>query len=674
MGGLTGADAVYAMIARGELFVDLAKQPLTEFDRVIVCVDQAAAHSAEVLAAADPLHGLYPTRVELEPGAKVNWGGRTYEVVNVTAETAFLVGKDNRWTRLPLPLFRTLVDEGQLTQEADPIAAAADAEADERWMTASEEARAEAVRREKLLALLKEGVRSANGLVSRTADRWNAAYMDAKARFNGRGIIGLLPKERSGNRNRRIEEEVAADLDAAIEELYKTKGRRPKMRTAYRTYRARQRRLKRHAVAYETFRLHVGWHSLEDLVREREGAKAAYAHERRFWRLEWQTPMHGQFPLQFVHLDHTELDIDLVDSEGVELGRPWLTLALDAFSRRVLAFHLSFDPPSYISLMMVMREIVWQYGRLPVNVIVDGGKEFASTAFEILLGLGPCHKVTRPIAQSRFGAELESAFNVTTVQLIRNLAGGTEALKYVRRIVPEVDPANLATWTLKALTILLSKYFYGVWDERPHPSLGMSPGRRFDLGQWRSPRRHVYIPYNEAFLVNTMPRTTKGAAKCVPGRGVKVNGEYYWHELFGNGRHEGKDFAVRWDPFDLGHVYAYVDGRWHEALSKNLHRQGMSHRDLKISSIERRQRMRVAGQLSRDDDSLGDLLEEVFAIERELTGERDRRRRQNVENRKAFKATRTGAASDVEEPEDRALGEDEYLWDDTGLGASEVVA
>jgi len=54
---------------------------------------------------------------------------------------------------------------------------------------------------------------------------------------------------------------------------------------------------------------------------------------------------------------HTELDIELVCLlTGRVLGRPWLTIMTDAFSRRFLGFYLTFDPPSYRSCMMVIRE------------------------------------------------------------------------------------------------------------------------------------------------------------------------------------------------------------------------------------------------------------------------------------------------------------------------------
>src|SRR6185437_10710837 len=106
---------------------------------------------------------------------------------------------------------------------------------------------------------------------------------------------------------------------------------------------------------------------------------------------------------EVVHIDHTELDVQLVDSRtGQPTGRPWATLMVDAFSRRVLAVYLTFDSPSYRSCMMVIRECVHRHHRLPECVVVDWGAEFESVYFETLLARYEVNKATRPKAKPRF--------------------------------------------------------------------------------------------------------------------------------------------------------------------------------------------------------------------------------------------------------------------------------
>ena len=70
-----------------------------------------------------------------------------------------------------------------------------------------------------------------------------------------------------------------------------------------------------------------------------------------------------------------EFDVDEPEpKEGLDAGArsapsgavpPWLTLLTDAYSRRMLAFYLTFDPPSYRSCMMALRECVRRFGRIP---------------------------------------------------------------------------------------------------------------------------------------------------------------------------------------------------------------------------------------------------------------------------------------------------------------------
>jgi transposase InsO family protein len=132
----------------------------------------------------------------------------------------------------------------------------------------------------------------------------------------------------------------------------------------------------------------VNTRSRYDQTRKRQGARAAYVHEPFYATLDLTTPRHGDRPFEIVHLDHTELDIELVCSRtGRPLGRPWASFLTDAFSRRLLAVVLLYQAPSKVACMLTMRECVRRFGRLPQTLVVDGGREFQSTYFETLLAV-----------------------------------------------------------------------------------------------------------------------------------------------------------------------------------------------------------------------------------------------------------------------------------------------
>jgi putative transposase len=77
------------------------------------------------------------------------------------------------------------------------------------------------------------------------------------------------------------------------------------------------------------------------------------------------------------------------------------------------------------------------------------------------------------------------------------------------------------------------------------------------------------IGYDEEFLIATFPTTPKGVAKVIPGRGVKVNQIHYWSDRFRNPAVEGTLVAVRYDPFDAGAAYAFVE-RQSDAPGKSV--------------------------------------------------------------------------------------------------------
>jgi putative transposase len=55
-----------------------------------------------------------------------------------------------------------------------------------------------------------------------------------------------------------------------------------------------------------------------------------------------------------VQIDHTEVDVFLDDDETrntIDI-RPWLTLAIDVFTRMIVGFHLSMDKPSHFAWAM----------------------------------------------------------------------------------------------------------------------------------------------------------------------------------------------------------------------------------------------------------------------------------------------------------------------------------
>ncbi len=353
----------------------------------------------------------------------------------------------------------------------------------------------------------------------------------------------------------------------------------------------------------------------------RQGTRAAYQEQPWYWALTRTTPRHGDRPWEIVHIDHTKVDIELCTSWGRVLGRPWATLAVDAYSRRILACSLSFDPPSYRACMMVLRVCVRRHQRLPQIVVIDGGAEFRSTYFESLLARYYCTKKTRPGAQPRFGSVIERLFGTINTEFIHNLLGNTQASKHPRLLTTAVDPVRQAIWPLADLYHYLCEWAYNVYDQDTHEALGLSPRAAYVTGlALGGERAHRRIPYDEEFIMATHPSPRKPMAKVIPGRGVKVHYLFYWHEALRHPDVEGTHVPVRYDPFNVGMAYAYVRGQWVRCISQYYAAfQGHSEKELAMATEILRQQARVHHHaVAITPRRLADFLAQVHVHERVL--------------------------------------------------------
>lgn len=452
---------------------------------------------------------------------------------------------------------------------------------------------AEANRRLRLIRAYQAREPLDENVSTRTVRHWLQRFRHAEA-LQGDGYRGLLPRfQNCGNRNSKLPEKTQALMSDIIGTDYETL----KQKRKFHVYGALLRACESEgtvAPSYKTFSVAVDRRLQGDLVLKRCGRRAAYQLAPPYLALNLTTPRHGERPFQICHIDHTELDVEIVCcSTGRNLGRPWLTIFLDAFSRRVLAFYLCFDPPSYRSCMMVLRECVRRHGRLPQILVVDGGKEFESVYFETLLARYECTKKTRPPAQPRFGSVCERLFGTST-QLIYSLAGNTQITKNVRQVTASVDPKNHAVWTLEFLHNRLCEWAYEFYDTTMHPALGQSPRDCFALGLERSGNRpHRQIPYDEEFRMMTLPTTAKGTALVTPGKGVKINHLQYWSAVFRDPVVELTRVPVRYDPYDAGTAFAYVGNRWVACYSEHFPLfHGRSEREMMIAAAELHKRYR----------------------------------------------------------------------------------
>ena len=618
--GRVSPDEIFSMIATNVVYVDLHGAPLAEPSQVAVFVTQEMASTASGDRARQPQTSSFTA---LHGGSTVTWDGRIWNVVNIGEASVGLLSEDQRLSELPRTAIETLICQNRIHVAPPDSHHGSNSATCERLSGARESDLHVANQRARMISHYLESGRlpAETEATRRTFFRWLARYREAEA-SHGAGYMGLLPESNHrGNCTPRLSEASRHLMEEFLEQDYETL----KQKTRYASWAGLKLACDAQGIAvpsYKTFCMAVKNRPALNQTLKRQGRRASYKLETFYWELDQKTPRHGDRPFEIVHVDHTELDVESVASTGQILGRPWMTIVTDAFSRRTLAFYLTFDAPSYRSCMMALRECVRRFNRLPQIIVVDGGREFGSTYFETLLARYECMKKIRPPAKARFGAVCERLFGTTNTQFVHNLRGNTQITRNVRQVTKSVDPKNLATWPLSELYQRLAQYLYEVRDALNHPALGQSPREAFATGLARSGSRlHRMVPYNEEFLMLTLPTTAKGTAKVMPSRGVKINHVYYWCEAFRDPEVQREAVPVRYDPFDAGLAYAFVRKQWLQCHSEYYAvLKGRSEREIMLVTNELRQRRRNhSADFTVTARQLAEFLQSVEAEEKLLT-------------------------------------------------------
>lgn len=609
-------DHLYRLIANGQIYVDWRGAPLAEPDQVRLFGDRWTAQTFVVLpeTMSEALVGGFQA-VKLEVETSLQWDGQPWTLINVGETELWLRSAERTIIKLSPTEFKTLVAKGDIVGSAQRLETDLSDEARELLAQASPEDLKVANQRYHLIKpMLAGGSAEAGSTPQRTLSDWLRKYRQAQ-RLHRCGFVGLLPQShRCGNRTPKLPEATWNLINEFIDHNYESL----KHKFKYEVYGELLLACERQAIqapSYKTFALAISRRPAEQQIKKREGRRRAYPHTMFYWELELTTPRHGDRPFEIGHLDHTQLDIELIHSTtGRPLGRPWATFLSDAFSRRLLAVYLTFEPPSYRSCMMALRECVRQHQRLPQSLVVDGGPEFGSVYFETLLAFYECTKKTRPPGQGRFGSVCERLFGTTNTRFVYNLLGNTQLMRHARQVTKAVNPKAQAQWSLPRLYLRLREWAYEVYETIEHPALGQTPREAFAQGlQQGGQRSHRVIPYDLEFYIRTLPSTRSGTAKVNPNRGVKINYIYYWANDFRQAEVAHHSIPVRYDPFDAGLAYAFVQGRWVRCISEYYARlRGRTEVELKLASAELRARyQRHTRQLTISARHLAEFLESL---------------------------------------------------------------
>lgn len=404
-----------------------------------------------------------------------------------------------------------------------------------------------------------------------TVYRWLKIYED-----NGKDIRSLAPFDRSS------ESEFGPDVETVIEEVIQEKllqersspqPKKPDAKDVHEEVFLRLEELNAtnqfpeilRSPSERTIRRRIADLDPIALYAAQYGTQAA----RREFTQYGQMPS-SQAPLERVEIDHTMLDLIVVDEEdGLPLGRPTFTTLFDTYTKYPIGVYIGFEPPSYYAVKQAMYHAIlpkpnvkelyetkndWQAYGLFDTLAADNAKEFSGLDLQdACLSLGITLE-QGPVKMPHFRPGVERTFRTHNTKLFHKIDGTTFSNILERG---DYDSLKNSMISLDVLKKIFHIYLVDVYAENIHKGLGGIPARRWEksIAQGFSPR----LPANPEELYILLGRVVY---RRLHHYGIQFMNLRY--NLLGlnyistlRARLDGERVKVKYHPDDLSRIHIF---------------------------------------------------------------------------------------------------------------------
>ena len=281
-----------------------------------------------------------------------------------------------------------------------------------------------------------------------------------------------------------------------------------------------------------------------------------------------------EYPLSVVQIDHTPVDIIIVDPiDRLPIGRPYLTLAIDCYSRCIAGFVLSLEAPSAVSVGLCLTHVamdkthllsvhkidaLWLIHGKPKKIYVDNGSDFHSEALTRGCDQHGIQIEYRPPGTPHYGGTIERVIG-TMMKMIHDLPGTTFSNINERGTYDSDKHACLTLSELEHwLMIAITKYYHVKF----HNGINQTPIKLYEQGaalMKRNGETFYTIQNGKQFLIDFLPIEHR----LLRREGFMLDHiAYYTNALrpliseLTKGQ-SGK-FLIRRDPRDLSRIYVFL--------------------------------------------------------------------------------------------------------------------
>ncbi|RLA82781.1 MAG: transposase [Epsilonproteobacteria bacterium] len=283
------------------------------------------------------------------------------------------------------------------------------------------------------------------------------------------------------------------------------------------------------------------------------------------------------YPMQLIQIDHTPVDLMLVDDKYRKpIGRPYITVAIDIYSRMIVGYYLSLNPPSVTSVAMCISNTVlpknnllleldindnWDVWGFPNTIHVDNGADFRADAIR---AAGLIHGINiefRPVGRSNYGGHVERVIK-TLMDGVHEIPGTTFSNIQQKG---EYDPEKHASMTFSEFEKWLVTFITKVYHKRNHTGINMSPEKLWEVGVFGDEAPIGLLPKPSdplSITIDFLPAFKRTIQKT----GINIDGmNYYDHllrtKILTKDKLTGKkkQFTCKRDPRDIKYIWFYDD-------------------------------------------------------------------------------------------------------------------
>jgi len=399
--------------------------------------------------------------------------------------------------------------------------------------------------------------------------RWMGDYTTSDG-----DIRALIPdtEKRGGKQQSRLEEEVEAIITSVLEEHYSVREKRTidyiHREVAVCLEEENQQRLPEERLempSRSTIARRIAALDVEGKLVAKQGKRAAKRQLTQYGQTEYPT-----IPLERVEIDHTLSDLIVIDEKDyLPLGRLTLTHCLDTATRYALGYYLSFEPPSYLSVMACLYHAICPKGNvrerygtehdwiaygLPYTLVIDNGKEFIGRDLEDACQLLGITLQQTPVKTPHFKAAVERMFGTLNTGLLHTLPGTTFSNPRQRG---DYDSLKQACITLGDLDRMMHIFLVDIYAQDFHRGLQGIPARR-----WEQVAQNGFFPRVPSSAEELRILLGRVAYRTIQPYGIDFHClRYNCSELTllrtRMRQRADKRIKIKYNPADLSRIYVY---------------------------------------------------------------------------------------------------------------------